>query len=46
MKDLTIMYDFGSINKSFLVDFIKTYELTLPVKYIELIAKHNGVQFL
>ncbi|WP_227541450.1 MULTISPECIES: SMI1/KNR4 family protein [Acinetobacter] len=46
MKNLTVMYDFGSINKSFLVEFINTYGLTLPEKYMELMEKHNGVQFL
>ena len=46
MKDLTVMYDFGTVNESLLSEFMKNYGLTLPKEYIELIQKHNGVQFL
>ena len=46
MKDLTVMYDFGSVSESFLLDFKKKYGLNLPKKYMELIQKHNGVQFI
>lgn len=43
MKDLTVMYEFGTVSESFILDFMKNYGLTLPKKYIELIQKHNGV---
>lgn len=46
MKDLTVMYDFGTVSESFILDFMKNYGLTLPKKYIELIQEHNGVQFV
>jgi len=46
MKNLTVMYDFGTVSECLLLDFMKNYGLTLPKKYIELIQKHNGVQFV
>ncbi|WP_335959769.1 SMI1/KNR4 family protein [Acinetobacter bereziniae] len=46
MKDLNVMYDFGTVSESFILDFMKNYGLILPKKYIELIQKHNGVQFV
>ena len=46
MKDLNVMYDFGTVSESFILDVMKNYGLILPKKYIELIQKHNGVQFV
>ncbi len=46
MKDLNVMYDFGTVSEIFILDFMKNYGLTLPKKYIKLIQKHNGVQFV
>lgn len=46
MKNLTVMYDFGTVDESYLLDFSKRYDLNLPKKYMDLMKQHNGVQFV
>ena len=44
-KHLHIFHDYGSIDKWYIDDFEKQYNICLPKTYKELILKHNGGSF-
>lgn len=45
MKQLKILDDNGQTDVQLIRDFEKDYNVTLPISYVELVLKHNGLYF-
>lgn len=45
MKGLSVMYDYGEIELSFIYDFERKYDIKFPESYVSFIREYNGVQF-
>ncbi|MHA3893042.1 SMI1/KNR4 family protein [Acinetobacter sp. GXMZU3951] len=46
MDNITVISDYGSIDKSVIEEFENSRSITFPTKYKELVGKHNGLNFI
>ena len=46
MHNITVIADYGSIDKSVIEDFECSRNIIFPIKYKELMSKHNGLSFI